>query len=113
MGAMMATMTRITASGYVLTHLEVSSYRRPLARCVALPGQNARSPSVASSAGTSVRPAASEITIPNASAGPLVLKMPISAKIIAINPTKIVPALLLIVSPTRWTVCTVAASRPG
>jgi len=46
--------------------------------------------------------------MPIASAGPLVLKTPISANTIAMKPTKIVPALLVIVSPTRPTVSAVA-----
>ena len=55
---------------------------------------------MASSAGTNVNPAASENTIPIANAGPEVLKIPISANIIAMKPTKIVPALLVIVGLT-------------
>jgi len=62
----------------------------------------------------SVSPATSMTTTLTASAGPVVLNSPISAKIIATKPTITVPALLAMVSPTRCTVRTAAsATRPS
>ena len=80
---------------------DTRSYSRPPLRWEALPGQKARWPSRASRAGVSVSPASRITTIPIASAGPVVLNRPISAKDMATNPTITVPALLVIVSPTR------------
>ena len=72
--------------------------------CRALRGQKVRSPSIESSAGVSVSPAARAITTPMATLGPVVLKSPSSAKAMVESPTTTVPALEAMVSPTVRTV---------
>ena len=81
---------------------------RPSPMWRAFRGQNVWSPSRASSDGVRVRPAANAMATLMATAGPVVLKMPSSARAMVESPTITVPALDAMVSPTVRTVCSVA-----
>src|SRR5680860_532928 len=104
-GANTATVSIRAAQGCLTIPVAQALQNLPPPLPRVLRGQKARSPSIARSAGTRVRPATRVITTPIATEGPVVLNSPSSARATVDSPTTTVPALEVMVSPTVRTVC--------